>query len=177
MFELGRQTAPAIVLAAALALAAVTPAGPAEAGPAPTLEATQILTLIDDAAQLAIGFAAPLPGMPDRIGLAVVCGRAEGSLRAALFFGPFPDGKPVQAAVRDAAGKTARFGPVLRGSRRSGFHDPEVSERDDVLLLTRMAFTHGALLGNGHNAVWNRISESDNRDARRRLLDCAEDRG
>lgn len=100
-------------------------------------------------------------------------GGAEGSLYAALFFGAFPDEKPVQAAVRDPAGRTARFGSPVQGSRLSGFHDPEIHERGDVLRLIEMAFTYGAILGNGNNAVRNRIGEADNREARRRLLDCA----
>ena len=168
---------PALVLALALAATLALPAGPAEAGRTTTPEATRILTFSDDDAQLALGFAAPLPGASDRIGLVVQCHRATQGLRAALYFGAFPDGKPVQAAVRDTAGNIARFGPVLKGSRRSGFHDPEVDKRDDVLRLTAMAFSQGALLSNGHNSVWNRISEGDNRDARRRLLDCAGESG
>ena len=168
---------PALVLVLALAATLAPPAGPAEAGRTATPEATRILTFSDDDAQLAIGFAAPLAGASDRIGLVVQCRRATRSLRAALFFGPFPDGKPVQAAVRDAAGTVARFGPVLKGSRRAGFHDPEVGERNEVLRLTAMAFTPDALLSNGHNSIWNRISARDNRDARRRLLDCAGEGG
>jgi len=166
-----RRMAVALLLAATLDLLTLTSAVSADTARTP--EATQIMTLIDDHARLAIGFAAPLPGVPDRVGLAVVCGREERSLYAALFFGAFPDGKAVQAAVRDPAGRIARFGPKVQGSRLSGFHDPEVHDRDDILRLMEMAFAHGALLGNGHNAVRNRIAEADNREARRRLLDCA----
>ena len=163
----------ALVLAAALQLFTLTSAVSADTARTATPEATQMVTLVDDDTRLAIGFGAPLPGVADRIGLAVVCGRGERSLYAALFFGAFPDGKHVQAAVRDPAGRTARFGPPVQGSRLSGFHDPEVHDRDDVLRLMKMAFAEGALLGNGHNAVRNRIADADNREARRRLLDCA----
>ena len=173
----GRRRALSLLLAVALATLSTTVAAPANAQQAPTPEATSMLTMIDDGARLAIGFAVPLPGVTDKIGLAVVCGRAERSLMAALFFGAFPDGKPVQAAVRDPAGRIARFGPVVRGSSRSGFHDPEVHDRDEVLQLMEMAFAHGALLSNGHNSVWNRIADSHNRSAHRRLLDCAGERG
>ena len=165
--------ATALALAAALKFLTLTSAVSDDTAHMSTPEATQMLTLVDDDARLVIGFAAPLPDVDDRIGLAVVCGRTERSLYAALFFGFFPDGKPVQAAVQDRAGRTARFGPPVQGSRLSGFHDPEVHHRDDVLRLMEMAFAHGALLGNGHNAVRNRIPEADNREARRRLLDCA----
>ena len=173
----GRRRSFPLLLAVALATLATTAAAPANAQQAPTPEATAILTMIDDDARLAIGFAVPLPGVTDKIGLAVMCVRAERSLMAALFFGAFPDDKPVQAAVRDPDGHIARFGPVVRGSRRSGFHDPEVHDRDEILRLMEMAFARGALLSNGHNSVWNRISESDNRGAHRRLLDCAGERG
>lgn len=168
--------APASTAAFAVLFLLATFAAPAAAQRAPTPEAKSILTMIDDNARLAIGFAAPLPGVTDRIGLAVECRRADRSLRAVLFFGAFPDRKPIQAAVRDPAGRVARLGPVVRGSRRAGFHDPEVHDRDDVLMLIEMAFSRGALLSNGHNSVWNRMSESDNRDARRRLLECAGER-
>ena len=161
------------MLAAALGLLSLTSAVSADTTHRPTPEATQILTMIDDDARLAIGFAAPLPGVADRIGLAVVCERAARSLYAALFFGAFPEGRPVQAAVSDPAGRIARFGPPVQGSRLSGFHDPEVHDRDDVLRLMEMAFAYGAILGNGNNAVRNRVAEADNREARRRLLDCA----
>ena len=63
--------------------------------------------------------------------------------------------------------------PPVQGSRLSGFHDPEVHDREDVLRLREMAFAHGALLGNGHNAVRNCIAEAGGRAAHRRLLDCA----
>ena len=162
-----------VLSAAVLALLTTFSGAPADAGSLPTPEATQMLTLVDDDARLVTGFAAPLPGVTDRIGLAVVCEREQRTLYAALFFGAFPDGKPVQAAVRDPDGRTARFGPPVQGSRLSGFHDPEVHDREDVLRLMKMAFARGALLSNGHNAVWNRIPDADNREARRRLLDCA----
>ena len=166
------RTAVALVLAATLEFLILISAVSADTAHGPTPEATQVLTMIDDDSRLAIGFAAPLPGVADRIGLAVVCGREERSLYAALFFGTFPEGRPVQAAVSDPAGRTARFGPPVQGSHLSGFHDPEIHVRSDVLHLIEMAFVHGALLGNGHNAVRNRIAEADNREARRRLLDC-----
>ncbi|MDE0049138.1 MAG: hypothetical protein OXO52_05070 [Rhodospirillales bacterium] len=176
MPESTSRTAFALVLAAALGVFVLTSAVSANAARTPTPEATQIVTFVDDDARLVIGFAAPLPGVPDKIGLAVVCGRDERSLYAALFFGFFPDGKPVQATVRDPAGQTMRLGPRVLGSRFSGFHDPEVHDRNDVLRLMKMAFADGALLGNGHNAVRNRIPDADNREARRRLLDCAGER-
>ena len=64
------------------------------------------------------------------------------SLRAGSSSEPSPD-KPVQAAVRNAVGRIARFGPLVRGSRQSGFHDPEVHDREEVLRLTATVYALG----------------------------------
>jgi hypothetical protein len=59
------------------------------------------------------------------------------------------------------------------GGALTGFHDPLLEERADVLRLLRAAFTEGALLSNGHNSAWNRIPSAENRRAREALERCA----
>ena len=149
---------------AALLLAA-TPA----AAQVPTPEAAALRTYVDDGRTLAVGFDAPLP--PSRVGLAAVC--RTGDLEARLYFGGFPDGKPVQAAVRAPDGRILRLGPVVRAGPRSGFHDPVVGDDETVRELVEHAFRNGALVSNGHNSLWNRIPEAENAEARRRILECA----
>ena len=124
-------------------------------------------------AELAYGFGEPLPGRSERLGMYVHCTRAGGRLRAGMFFGAFPAGKRVQAAVRAGDGTVERFGPVVVGSPAVGFHDPLIEDRSDVLRLVAAAFTEGALLSNGHNSVWNRIPASENRRAREAIERCA----
>lgn len=160
-----------IALLAALATTACPVAARADAVPTP--EATAFNVVRDTDAELVYGFAAPLPGQRDRLGMYVLCERAGGRLRAGMYFGGFPAGKPVQAAVRAGDGTVERFGAVSVGSPASGFHDPLVEERPDVLRLLAAAFTEGALLSNGHNSVWNRIPAAENRRAREALERCA----
>ena len=62
---------------------------------------------------------------------------------------------------------------MVVGGPASGFHDPLVEERSDVLRLLAVAFTEGALPSNGHNSVWNRIPTSENRRAREAIERCA----
>ncbi len=136
-----------------------------------TPEAYAFIVDREDDEQLVVGFAENLvPGL--RIGAIAVCDKARRSLRVSLSFGGFPDGRLVQTAVRAPDGKVARFGPVVRGRRDAGFHSPEVTEVEDVRRLLVFAFAEGALLSNGHNSVWNRIPETRNADARRRLKAC-----
>ena len=159
------------------ALAAIVAAAGAPmamgAGPAPTPAAAAFNFVRDTDTALVYGFAEPLPGQSDRLGMYVLCERAGGRLRAGMFFGVFPANKRVQAAVRAGDGTVERFGPVLVESPASGFHDLLVEERSDVLRLLTVAFTEGALLSNGHNSVWNRIPASRNRRAREALERCA----
>lgn len=123
--------------------------------------------------ELIYGFGEALPGQRDRLGLYVRCERASGRISAGLYFGAFPAGKPVQAAVRRADGAVERFGPVVRGSPASGFHDPRLVNRENVVRLARAALSEGALISNGHNSVWNGISEAENRRVRTELFACA----
>ena len=161
--------AAAVIVIAAFA-AAVSGAA-AQATPTPQARAFAIVH--DTPEALAYAFGEPLPGGRDRIGVFVRCARPSGALDAGLFFGAFPEGVPVQAAVRTAAGTLERFGPVVRLGPAHGFHDPQIVERAEVLRLLGAAFSEGALLSNGHHSLWNRIPEADNRAAREALAACA----
>ena len=153
-------------LAAALVLCAAFPA----AAQIPTPEATALRTYIDDGNVLAIGFDAHPESLPSRIGIVAVC--EAGDLQARMYFGGFPVGKPVQAAVRAPGGRILRLGPVVRAGPRSGFHDPVIDDDAMVRHVVDHAFRNGALASNGHNSIWNRIPDAENADARRRLLEC-----
>ena len=76
--------------------------------------------------------------------MVVRCAGPSGALDAGLFFGAFPEGVAVQAAVRTAAGTVERFGPLARLGPAHGFHDPQIVERADVLRLLGVAFSEGA---------------------------------
>ena len=161
-----------IVLIAALATTLFPVAAPAQAVPTP--EATSFTLVRDTDTDLIYGFAEFLPGQSDhRLGLYVHCVRSSRRLRAGMFFGAFPTGRPVQAAVRAGSGTVERFGRVLVGGPSTGFHDPLIEDRADVLRLLAAAFTEGALVSNGHNSVWNRIPAAENRRAREALERCA----
>ena len=105
------------------------------------------------------------------VGVIAECRPADG--RVALSFGGFPDGKPVQTAVRTAGGTIERFGPLVRRARAAGFHDPVFEEWAEALKLIALAFTENALISNGHNSIWNRVPAADNARARERLRACA----
>lgn len=146
----------------------------AHADAVPTPVASTFTVHQDTDTDLIYGFAEGFAGQSDhRLGLYIHCERASGRLTAGMFFGAFPSGKPVQAAVRVGDGTVERFGPVVTGDPASGFHDPLLEERSDVLRLLAAAFTEGALLSNGHNSVWNRIPAAENRRAREALERCA----
>lgn len=161
----------------ALGVASVCVPGPAaHAQQVETPEARSFAIRVDDDGQLAIGVAEPLPGGGPhvRIGFAVRCERASGKLEAWLSFGSVPAGKRVQAATGHPEGKVERFGPVMRGGgAAAGFHSPMIAGREDVLRFIDAAFVTGALISNGHNSVWNRIGEAENREARAALRRCA----
>lgn len=156
---------------AASTAAACPVTAPADTVPTPV--ASEFTVRQNTDTDLVYGFAEPLPGQSDRLGLYVHCERASARLRAGMFFGAFPAGKRVQAAVRAGDGTVERFGPVVVGDPSAGFHDPLLEERSDVLRLLAAVFTEGALLSNGHNSVWNRIPAAENRRAREALERCA----
>ena len=167
-----RRTRRAGAFMGALMAVACPVAAPAQTVPTPEARAFNVVR--DTEAVLIYGFAEAFAGQSvHRLGVAVHCERARGRLRAGMFFGGFPAGKRVQAAVRAGDGTVERFGPVVVGGALTGFHDPLIEERADVLRLLRAAFTEGALLSNGHNSVWNRIPSAENRRAREALERCA----
>ncbi len=110
------------------------------------------------------------PGM-NGSGALVTC-RPDGTLRAALFFGFFPPGMPVQAAARQEDGTVSRYGPVVTGGAYSGFHSPLIEDQELARRIVGKVFRNGTLLSNGHNSVWNRIPEAANEEARNRLMRC-----
>ena len=105
---------------------------------------------------------------------ALVTCRPDGSLRAVLHFGFFPPGKPVQAAAREEGGAVDRYGPVVTGGARSGFHSPLIEDQEQARRIVGKVFRHGTLLSNGHNSIWNRIPEAENEYARSRLMRCGD---
>lgn len=163
------------IVLACLAPAFIVPLPAAAQAPVPTPEVRGFTLERDTRETLLLGFAADLPGSGGRtrIGAYVACQRGDATLEAGLYFGGFPAGRPVQAAVRAASGKIERFGPVVRGGPRSGFHSPRIRNRAAALRFLRAGFATGALISNGHNSVWNRIPAAENARARKRLLACA----
>ena len=169
-----RYAVPAKIATTGLILASLWATTPTLAqAPVATPEATSFGLHHDTPDVLAYGFGEHLPGETQRIGLYVACERSDGRLRAQLFFGSYPAGKPVQAAVRTADGAVERFGPIERGGPRTGFHDPRVEDPSDIQRLVNAAFTPDALVSNGHRSVWNRIPAPDNRQARESIATCA----
>ncbi len=141
-----------------------------------TPEARSFAIRVDDGDYLTIAVAEPLTGDDSgpRIGFAVQCERASGQVEAYLSFGTVPAGKAVQAAAGHSDGPVERFGPVARGGGpAAGFHAPVIADKADVLRFVDAALVTGALVSNGHNSVWNRISEPENREARTALRRCA----
>ncbi|MCY3673305.1 MAG: hypothetical protein OXH14_19775 [Alphaproteobacteria bacterium] len=164
-------------LGAAFALLLVCGLSPAaHAQQVATPEARSFAIRADDGTHFTIGVAEPLPdgGPHVRIGFLVRCERASGRLEAYLSFGAVPAGKRVQAAAGHPEGKVERFGPVVRGGGpAAGFHSPLIAGRADALRFVEAAFVPGALVSNGHNSVWNRIGERENREVRTALRRCA----
>lgn len=158
-----------------LLVAASGPLATAHAQQVATPEARSFAIRTDDGEYLTIAVAEPLTddATGPRIGFAVQCERASGRMAAFLSFGSVPDGKPVQAAAGRPE-RVERFGPVVRGGGpAASFHAPEIADRNDALRFVDAAFVTGALISNGHNSVWNRIGEAENRAARTALRRCA----
>ena len=157
---------------AALLIAAGSPGA---IGQVPTPEAAAFNVVIDEGGTFGRGAVLDLPGTKQRIGMVVSCAREEGSPAAFLFFGPFPAGKPVQTAMRTAAGTVERFGGVFETDHGalSGFHSPILDKRADVLRLLEAAFTPGALVSKDHSSFRNPIGAQENTRARQALPRCA----
>lgn len=156
-----------IALAASTAFAAGGPASPE--GRLTTPVATEFAVMGGDGNGWSTGFVGEAG--EERIGALATC-RNDGTLQVVLHFGLFPPGRPVQAAARDADGNVSRFGPVVTGGPRSGFHSPLFEDRETALRIVGTVFRRGTLLSNGHNSVWNRIPGTENEHARSRLMRC-----
>lgn len=127
----------------------------------------------ENGTEVAFVLRAPLGDGSQMVGIALTCTKDTGILHAAAHFGSFPaDGRPVQLAVRTAAGRIERFGPVVRGGPASGFHSPTIDEPSEALRFANAALSEGALVSNGFQSAWNRASEQSNAAARRRLEEC-----
>ena len=105
-------------------------------------------------------------------GLIAACVPGQGP-ELAVSFGTFPGRhRPVQFAVRTPAGAVERHGPVLTAGPESGFHDPHLSDRADVLRMAAAALRTGSLVSNGFNSFWNDASAADNRSVLAVLERC-----
>ena len=153
-----------------LLISCVVAFGAVHAKRVPTPEAFSFSITRDTTTELVYGFVLPL--QDERVGAVARCDRTAGALRAGLYFGFFPSGVPVQAAVRLADGTVERFGPVLRTGPDSGFHAPAFTDPSTVLRLLHAVFSEGALVSNGHNSFWNRIPAAAGAEARDELLAC-----
>lgn len=150
-----------------------------EKAPTRVLPTPEVWELEDMSAELGSDVAyvlrASLGEGPDSIGVALTCSAGQRSLEVAAYFGGFPDdGRPVQLAVRDGEGRIERFGPVVMGTPRSGFHSPRIDERLNALRFAGAFLTEGALLSNGFRSVRNRVGKEANALAHRRLVECIE---
>lgn len=158
---------------AAVAAVLCCMAGFAQGQRAKTPEAREFGVWVDDGEHLIVGIVEIVPGTDEGVGFTVRCIRQGGVLEGTLAFGFFPRGKRVQAAVKPPRGRIERFGPVVVGGARSGFHVPVLERRQDVVRLIRAGLQDGALISNGHNSVWNRLGKKRNAEARKVLESCA----
>ena len=159
-------------LAAFLFLAIVLPAA-SPLAQTPTPEATEI-TEIRETGQHILVVVTRYLDVSTNIGFATSCDRTTGNTFLAFSFGSFPHNKYVQLGIALPNGSIERFGkPVIAPSGpAAGFHDPILQQPAEVLRGLRAAFTTGALISNGHNSIWNRISPQENSAALRRILTC-----
>ena len=54
------------------------------------------------------------------------------------------------------------WGGVFSGGIDTGYHDPLVTIRSEVLRMLRAAAQTGSLISNGHQSFWNRTSPQAN---------------
>lgn len=164
---------PPAALAALSALLAPAAAFAAPAAqPVPTPEVVEYNLAANTTEKLTVGFGVSLPD-GTRIGALVACLHATGQAELAMFFGPYPPSRPVQAAVRAPDGRIERFGGVERGSPRTGFHSPVFRDPSTVRRFINIALEPGSLISNGHNSVWHRVPAAQAAQARQALLSCA----
>ena len=114
-----------------------------------------------------------LGDIEEYVGLSLLC-RSSGKIEVRVYFGGFPNTRqPVQLAVRDAAGRVNRFGPVVRGGPEAGFHSPQITEPADVERFVNIALQAGSLVSNGYRSFWNRASVEDIRRVLEKFSSCA----
>ena len=112
------------------------------------------------------------------LGLSLLCPRSTAKrVEITAYFGGFPaDARPVQLAVRDAAGTVEHFGPAVRGSPASGFHSPRVTDPLQALEFVNAALQPGSLVSNGYRSFRNRASRADNERVRNAFIRCLRER-
>lgn len=156
-----------------VALAPLMPAAEGRAqGRVPTPAVVEYNLGADTPEGVTVGFGARLPD-GTRVGAVVACLHATRQVELAMFFGPYPRSRPVQAAVRAPDGRIERFGGVERGSPRTGLHSPVFRDPPTVRRFIDAALVPGSLISNGHNSVWHRVPAARAAEARRALLSCS----
>ncbi len=146
------------------------------AAPHPTPEITAIAPL-QIPGSTAYAMRARLGATRTYVGLALLCTAAKPPrTEITAYFGPFPsDARPVQLAVRNRDGKIRRFGPMVRGTPRSGFHSPRLTAQPDIRRFIDIALRPGSLISNGYTSFWNRVPAASLRDLRLEFLRCLEE--
>ncbi len=141
------QAAIAVVM---LLAAAATAAGTTAQLPTPEIHRIEETT--SNGATLYI-MRAPLGNTNTNVGLAIACSKRP---EATVFLGGFPPAdRPVQLAIRTAAGNVERFGPVVHHSGpRSGFHSPQLSESRELARFLDAALENGALVLRHDKMFW-----------------------
>ena len=140
----------------------------------PTPRALALAIAVETDTETTFAVAEPLPNTETRVGFFITCDQARGHVEAGFSFGTFPRNKAVQAAIRTPGGRVERFGPIVRAAPRSGFHSPLLNKPADVRRFLNAAFQHGSLISNGHNSVWNNLTDSLNGHIRTAVGACLE---
>ena len=132
------------------------------------------IDIVNENGEIIILTRAELGNTGTYVGAALICSKGDpDGPKVSVFLGGFPpDRRAVQLAVRRVDGGVERFGPVMRGGAHSGFHSPELYEVDEAERFVRAAFVQGALVSNGYNSFWNRISDVRNSEVQAATFRC-----
>ena len=146
-----------------------TPTAAEAQQPTPVIERFEQLDMQEATGWLLLGTDSGTGWVP---GMAVLCEHGRGP-RMDASLGPFPlTRRPVQFAIRTPDGAVERYGPVMTAGPESGFHDPQITNRAEVLRMARAALQLGSLISNGYNSFWNQASAAANRTAYQTLAAC-----
>ena len=132
------------------------------------------IEMADEHGELVFFMRAELGSTGTYVGAALICSKGDpDGPKVSVFLGGFPsDRRLVQLAVKRVDGSVERFGPVMSGGPSSGFHSPEIYHEGDVERFVQAALVKGALVSNGYNSFWNRVSDARNREVRELFLSC-----